>query len=387
MCGVYQGAFLTIAALGATTSEEGLYAVRDPLAYSRCDLFEASDGKVGSDYPWSGNRELVSRKSGFPLHLRSWVTQEKILAPRTLNFGPYMSWECQESIRNEYKLPSELLNHTQGLGQSREFYQAILTPSTSDATSKARDRRILGIWNGIVKLYTRGNLTKASDRLVAISGIIAAIQRRTGWLNISGLWEPFLWTQLLWGRGGSFSSQDSKSSGLTPSWSWISVSGESSFQYDFLSEHWTVIANVKRIANVTASKPGPTGTYESRMALEISCMPAKPTDPTSDEEPEFGRGFVNSLIPGFAQMRHWQDIMLDTEADFYLPIAAMSRHGILTVYGIAIVACGSCEGTFRRLGHICYDSYNQRREGIVLDHALCITTLQDQSLWKTFILV
>jgi len=51
MCDVYRGSFLTIAALGATDSNIGLFATRDPLMYAACPLFSLPDGGTVSAYP------------------------------------------------------------------------------------------------------------------------------------------------------------------------------------------------------------------------------------------------------------------------------------------------------------------------------------------------
>jgi hypothetical protein len=69
---------------------------------------------------------------------------------------------------------------------------------TYDMSSTERDEAILDSWTGIALDYTSGILSVASDRLIAISGIISAIRRRTGWTNLAGLWKLFLWRQVLW---------------------------------------------------------------------------------------------------------------------------------------------------------------------------------------------
>lgn len=44
MYDIYQNSFISIAALGAASSNDGLYAQRDPLLYTLCFLFRAKDG-------------------------------------------------------------------------------------------------------------------------------------------------------------------------------------------------------------------------------------------------------------------------------------------------------------------------------------------------------
>jgi len=42
---VYQDSFLTVAALGASSCDEGLFALREPLLYSACFLFQTEQGE------------------------------------------------------------------------------------------------------------------------------------------------------------------------------------------------------------------------------------------------------------------------------------------------------------------------------------------------------
>ena len=53
-------------------------------------------------------------------------------------------------------------------------------------------------WYELVNLYSRGNLTFESDKLVALNGIASEIQKATGYTYTEGLWEQHLLTDLLW---------------------------------------------------------------------------------------------------------------------------------------------------------------------------------------------
>jgi hypothetical protein len=83
-CDVYQNAFVTLAALGASGSNDGLFSLRDPLLYLSCDLFNTYEGKTVVFRHSRGNPV-------WPLHQRRWVIQERILPSRTLGFGPILT--------------------------------------------------------------------------------------------------------------------------------------------------------------------------------------------------------------------------------------------------------------------------------------------------------
>jgi hypothetical protein len=46
MCDVYRDSFITITALGASSSEEGLFALGDPLLYSLAFYFRRYKGEI-----------------------------------------------------------------------------------------------------------------------------------------------------------------------------------------------------------------------------------------------------------------------------------------------------------------------------------------------------
>lgn len=80
------------------------------------------------------------------------------------------------------------------------------------------------IWNSTVRVYTKGSLTKASDKLIAISALAREIQPLMRSQYCAGLWGMNLVHQLTW----YVSSEPTfRPTGYrAPSWSWASVDGE-----------------------------------------------------------------------------------------------------------------------------------------------------------------
>ncbi|KAE8444622.1 hypothetical protein EG329_014370 [Mollisiaceae sp. DMI_Dod_QoI] len=216
MADVYENSFLTIAAWGASSSDQGLFTIRDPLLLNACKLYEipeadksmfASIEKVrGSPY------ELPSSYS--PLYKRGWVIQERLFAPRTLNVGSYVSWECRTGSCTEIRPDLH-----DGLYPFKNIFELGEEIHQNDRT--------LELWNqNIVREFTSARLTKKGDRLVAISGAIRRIGLQRNWRNIHGLWEPFLVEQLQWRRSGRDKMPEiftSNRTGAAPSWSWASI--------------------------------------------------------------------------------------------------------------------------------------------------------------------
>jgi hypothetical protein len=86
------------------------------------------------------------------------------------------------------------------------------------------------VWERVVELYTRCDLTKPDDKLPALSGIATTYAAATGMTYIAGLWKERLPCQLLWTVARSPESTH-LSFYRAPSFSWASIDGVVSF-YD-----------------------------------------------------------------------------------------------------------------------------------------------------------
>lgn len=207
MCHVYQGCSIALMASAASSSAEGLFAVRDPLLQAPCLLGSTMAAQSAAEYKW---------QSDFPwvLETRGWAIQEHLLPTRSIKFASYLIWECKELSINEFGRESQL--DTDNL--QRDFTSLVLEPEETDPVDINRIREL---WWLVLKKYKKSKLSVRTDRLAAIAGLSSAIQRRTGWTFVYGLWQPFIIQELLWYR-----VWDSRgSNGLRPSWSWASCDG------------------------------------------------------------------------------------------------------------------------------------------------------------------
>jgi hypothetical protein len=228
MTHVYQGCEFSIAARGALHSNEGMFSERDPLRYASCQLFSNGSGTdaihVLSPYLSTG----IPLNTQWPLDTRGWVVQERILPRRTIKFGPYISWECREAFHDEFSM-KDAGGSGGRLGQKLFKILELASTSATD-TSIASPRAtpatpfdltdLHKVWKEILYTFSTAGLTSESDRLVAISGIIATISKATGLRNKSGLWEHTLAEELLWATPPT---RNHPETGLMPTWSWISL--------------------------------------------------------------------------------------------------------------------------------------------------------------------
>jgi len=269
---------------------------------------------------------------------------------------------------------------------NRLFSDLVLSGGTYNMSSTKRDKAILRTFTEIIGDYTSGTLTVATDRLMAISGIIDTVQRRIGWTNLAGLWEPSLWKQLLWEKGFDPLPESHELTGLQPTWSWIAITGGVIWPGDEPSEGYFLnsIAHVKRIDNATPLHRNEGNTSDTIMALQVSCIPARIGIQYSFEGkahyraelvdfPLSGRGFYElDLLP------------MTRQPELFLPIGAGCWNDeSLVVSGLAVSSSTSCVGAFERVGFFTFDVHEKDENSI--DHNYSI--LHELSMRENIILV
>ncbi|KAF3038840.1 hypothetical protein E8E12_007491 [Didymella heteroderae] len=129
---------------------------------------------------------------------RSWCFQERVLARRTVHFTQHqMYWECEQGLFWERIDKGKSTNVYEeysirriGVGLTRSLLRTV-----TDADKAWYDRKP---WFDAVREYTSRNITYESDKLPALSGIAAALQRITGDVYYAGLWRSWFVQGLLW---------------------------------------------------------------------------------------------------------------------------------------------------------------------------------------------
>jgi hypothetical protein len=136
---------------------------------------------------------------------------------------------------------------------------------------------ILGSWNGeFVRQYSTAQLSVKSDRLVALAGVIKAIQDHTGWKNIHGLWEPYMFDQLLW--KSSCPERRRRISSAVSTWSWGSIETDVAYSpYSRSDRPGAFLARLETIENTPLVTPALTTTPRARQlfVLEVSCLASR----------------------------------------------------------------------------------------------------------------
>jgi hypothetical protein len=118
-------------------------------------------------------------------------------------------------------------------------------------------------WSKIVEEYSKKNLTKESDRLIALYGIAQSIkQQYTHDEYVAGMWKKHLLNQLLWMTYTKL-KKSRPTTYRAPSWSWASVIGKLMFRDILEADELEKLAKVEevKVHTVTGKEGQVTGGY------------------------------------------------------------------------------------------------------------------------------
>ncbi|KAI1439858.1 HET-domain-containing protein [Annulohypoxylon stygium] len=229
MADIYKNSYVTIAATASESSTDGLglrhtkqegitlngrktsdipYSVQCHYAMAPDTIRGKETPKAAIEHPIS-NVNLLSDYGEvmpvFPLLMRGWVFQERLLSPRFLQSGrDELLWDCRESMLCECgqrKRRPDLPYNQVSLGTDND-----LLPHK---------------WRKIIEFYCSLSLTFSTDNLPALSGLAKHMgEHRPEATYLAGLWSDSLEIDLLWIPYGPDRMQVDEY--LAPSWSWAS---------------------------------------------------------------------------------------------------------------------------------------------------------------------
>lgn len=241
---VYRNALFSISALGAKDDQDGLFFERDPrkAAPTIVTLKLTEDGeekafRFSLERGWSWCLFFENE----PLVQRSWVVQERLLAPRTLHFGSkQVFWECREASccemhpRGVYRFKDDNDDEDGGIQEAgRNPNHPVLWKRLLDAPGRRHFRdpydQLFADWNMLTNYYASRELTVPNDKLVALSGLANNMKARLQQLRpgphryLAGLWEETLMGTLVWNvRAPARRALKYRA----PSWSWACLDGD-----------------------------------------------------------------------------------------------------------------------------------------------------------------
>lgn len=211
LCSVYENATLSLSAIASDGN--GLFT---PRTNNQIIVIDSGGSPMGIRPPM---RRSVQELSGMVLNTRGWTLQERILAPVILHFGPdQLYWECASGFASEsfpslrsHEISAKLRysdDHTHLLKRGHDIYSNVKM-----------------FWHILIESYTRRQLTRKSDCLPAVAGLMKKFQLRDPEVRTYhyGLWEEYLHIGLMWSVTSETPMHLTRSRDPTmPSWSWAS---------------------------------------------------------------------------------------------------------------------------------------------------------------------
>lgn len=253
MCTIYRNAEFAIAAGYAVDSSGGCFSEREGLL-CQPHLFARYESP-GTTSAWLArlqpSKPIVSDS---PLVHRAWIYQEEMLSPRMLYYDiDGIRWHCI-TAKGDERYPDLSLGSDSTSNFQRSFLSHLLLEDSENESSDEVDeewlesparmgrisldpqdpidkavpvnRSVNTDWHQIIEEYSSRDLTRGTDRLAALLGIAEAVECKSGFKYVAGLWEESLYLDLLWSIAPDAHVNDQITrldQPIAPSWSWASV--------------------------------------------------------------------------------------------------------------------------------------------------------------------
>ncbi|KAK7747090.1 hypothetical protein SLS62_009246 [Diatrype stigma] len=230
MADYYTGADVVIATSSSTGCNHGFLGARPESSGGTLQIplnADSPNGVVALHFREAllGDGGSIARRIGYQegtLSSRGWCYQERLLARRYLSFGRReLIWECNTTCHcesSDVSNPDPSLSVGDTGDGSDHDYNLSLRLSRSSTTDLYR------FWmSKVVQHYAHRNLTRYTDRLIAIQGVVSVLEKHLDDEYVYGIWKR----DALWGL-----SWTTRVAGpcvplaeIAPSWSWASVYG------------------------------------------------------------------------------------------------------------------------------------------------------------------
>ena len=230
----YALATINFAATAACDDAAGLKSFRNPLTIAPCILRReaSSPDTTSSRFLCWRPHDFLDNVDRSVLYKRGWTFQERLLSHRTIHFGSQLFWECA-SLRASEAFPvgvdlPGIFKDDFGQTLKRRLRSGYDCDLTTEVVAE-----LYQTWSSIVRVYSGMDLTRRSDKLIAVQGIAQSLIRRYHLSEedyVFGLWKPCFPYHLIWGRNRDFSEDyEEVEEYRAPSWSWASINGRFRF--------------------------------------------------------------------------------------------------------------------------------------------------------------
>jgi hypothetical protein len=200
---IYRHAVVTIVAASGLNAASGLPGIRKTITRSGQHFFQFGRSFNLGDYGVASMMDPADSRdwdyaAGSPWSMRAWTFQERLLSRRVLTFTKdLIYWECEQAVWREDcfgELPADFSQiFTSGFGSDTFWGHLELS-----RLWRSHPFDIVNTYRQIVAHYTSLQLTYQEDGLNAISGVLAALEMRSGFKFLWGLPTAMLSAALAW---------------------------------------------------------------------------------------------------------------------------------------------------------------------------------------------
>jgi hypothetical protein len=332
MARIYKNSLLTIAAAAGTADRaQGCFRTRSRMQTRPLDIKSLFPGG-SSQYIFADRR--ITQDGARPmsaLDARAWVLQEQLLSPRVLSYSnEELYWNCttlnaSETFPNgvpsfydaDWKFPDERL-----------FKEVILGHSN---TNISKNRFYLS-WRKVVEAYSERKMTKETDKLAALLGLVKEAAIFLDDRFLVGVWEKRLWAELLWWVKDPKKSKRHETFSA-PTWSWVSINAAISYNLDGFDTVDAMNSCIK-IVRVEEGPAASLTTLSGKIVVQGMLVP------------------MHRLSTGeWVKTLKWRPDFegTDSASASCLIVAASGFYA----YALGIVPVEGDEGMFKRVGLIC----------------------------------
>ena len=221
---IYSNGYLNISAVAANNATEGLFPGIKKSANLIMQVRLRSHMRE-VQFSLNPTREWLRQVEHAALSRRGWVLQERLLSPRIVHFGEdEVFWECVELAAGKITPTAQM---PEGALSKLDAVHVIVDLSDTFGLSSRAFEKTNDTWRELIKRYSKTNLTKPSDKIVAISGLADKLSTHLKIppsSYIVGLWKHDFVLNLLWTVRGTQCYPE-----RAPSWSWVRWDGSVTF--------------------------------------------------------------------------------------------------------------------------------------------------------------